>query len=56
MAKTGGWDEAITLMKVGGKATLIIPSKIAYGDRKRSEDIPPYTPLHFEVELVEIVK
>ncbi len=51
-----GWDEALTLMKVGGKATLILPSKIAYGDRKRSEDILPYTPLHFEVELIEIVK
>lgn len=51
-----GWDEALTLMKKGGKATLIIPSKIAYGERKRSEDILPYTPLRFEVELIEIVK
>lgn len=51
-----GWDEALTLMKVGGNATLILPSKIAYGDQKRSEDILPYSPLHFEIELIGIVK
>jgi len=51
-----GWVEALTLMKKGGKATLIIPSKIAYGERKRSADILPYTPLLFEVELIEIVE
>ena len=51
-----GWIEAITLMKIGGKATLILPSKVAYKDKKRSKDILPYTPLRFEVELLEIVK
>ena len=51
-----GWDEALTLMKEGAQATLLIPSKIAYGDRQRSKDILPYTPLRFEVELLEIEK
>lgn len=51
-----GWEEALTLMREGGKATLIIPSKIAYKEKKRSADILPYTPLHFEVELLEIME
>ena len=46
-----GWDEAITLMNVGGKATLIIPSSIAYQSRD-SGSIPAYSTLVFDVELV----
>ena len=48
------WDEGIALMKEGGKATLIAPSKIAYGENGKGKDIPPYTPLLFEVELLEV--
>lgn len=48
-----GWDEGIAMMKKGGKATFIIPSAIAYGDRGAGDLIPPYTPLVFEVELVD---
>lgn len=50
-----GWDEGISMMKVGGKARLIIPSKIAYGDQDRGP-IKAYTPLAFEVELVDVEK
>lgn len=49
-----GWDEAFTMMSAGGKATLIIPSKLAYGDRGMGNDIPAYSPLVFDVELVSI--
>lgn len=49
-----GWDEGIAMMKEGGTAKLLIPSKIAYKDSERGEDIPPYTPLLFEVELLEV--
>jgi len=49
-----GWDEGIALMKAGGKATLVIPSAIAYGATQRGADIPPYSPLVFEVELLEV--
>ncbi len=48
-----GWDEGIAYMKEGGKATLIMPSSLAYGTRG-SGSIPPYTSLIFEVELVDV--
>lgn len=51
-----GWDEGIAMLKVGGKATLIIPSNLAYGERQAGAVIKPYSPLKFEVELIEIVK
>ncbi|HPS62023.1 MAG TPA: FKBP-type peptidyl-prolyl cis-trans isomerase [Bacteroidales bacterium] len=48
-----GWDEGIALMNVGGKATLIIPSKIAYGERDMGQ-IPPFSTLVFDVELMDV--
>ena len=49
-----GWDEGISLMNEGGKAKLVIPSKIGYGEGGSGQRIPPYSTLVFEVELVEV--
>ena len=49
-----GWDEGINYMQVGGKATLIIPSTMAYGS-DGSGPIPGYTTLIFDVELIDIL-
>jgi FKBP-type peptidyl-prolyl cis-trans isomerase FkpA len=48
------WTEGVQRMKVGGKARLVCPSDLAYGDRG-NEGIPGGAALIFEVELLEIV-
>jgi FKBP-type peptidyl-prolyl cis-trans isomerase FkpA/FKBP-type peptidyl-prolyl cis-trans isomerase FklB len=50
------WTEGLQMMKVGGKATLVCPSDIAYGDQGRPPQIKPGATLVFDVELLEIVK
>jgi FKBP-type peptidyl-prolyl cis-trans isomerase len=48
-----GFDQGLILMKEGGKATLLIPSALAYGPGGRYP-IQGYTPLLFDIELVRI--
>jgi len=49
------WTEGVQKMKVGGKAKLVCPASIAYGDRGAPPKIKPGAALVFEVELLEIV-
>ena len=47
-----GWSSALQQMPVGAKWRLVIPSALAYGADGAGELIPPYTPLVFEIELL----
>lgn len=49
-----GFDEALLLFPKGTKATIILPSKLAYGEQG-SPAIPPYMPLVFDIEVVNII-
>ena len=48
------WTEGVQRMKVGGRAHLVCPSDLAYGDQGRPT-IPGGAALVFDVELLEIV-
>lgn len=49
-----GWDEGISLLKVGDKARFVIPSELAYGSRGAGGVIPPNATLIFDVELMNV--
>ena len=49
-----GWDEGVSLLKVGDKARFVIPSNLGYGSRGAGGTIPPDANLIFDVELVDV--
>jgi FKBP-type peptidyl-prolyl cis-trans isomerase len=50
-----GWEEGVMKMNKGEKATLIIPSTLAYGPRG-NQGIAPNSVLLFDIELLDIQK
>lgn len=51
-----GWHEGIALLSQGDKATLFIPSPLAYGEQSQGEIIKANSILVFDIEMVEVVK
>lgn len=50
-----GWTEGVQLMKEGAKYRFFIPYNLAYGERGAGQDIPPYSALIFDVELIKVL-
>jgi FKBP-type peptidyl-prolyl cis-trans isomerase FkpA len=48
------WTQGVQRMKVGGKAQLVCPPELAYGERGAGAKIPPNATLRFEIELLAI--
>jgi|APSaa5957512622_1039677.scaffolds.fasta_scaffold21132_2 peptidylprolyl isomerase len=49
-----GWEEGISMMKKGGRALLVIPPELGYGEEGDGKIIPPNATLIFNVELVDV--
>lgn len=49
-----GWDEGISLLKVGDKARFVIPADLGYGSAGAGGVIPPNATLLFDVELMDV--
>jgi FKBP-type peptidyl-prolyl cis-trans isomerase len=53
MSLIQAWEQAMSTLRQGSVATIIMPSALGYGARG-SQEIPPYSPLVFELEVVSV--
>ena len=51
-----GIEEALGNMRVGGKATLIIPSTMGFGDVAIDKELPANSTVIFDIELIDVQK
>ncbi|SEO03176.1 FKBP-type peptidyl-prolyl cis-trans isomerase FkpA/FKBP-type peptidyl-prolyl cis-trans isomerase FklB [bacterium A37T11] len=51
-----GWTEGLQLMPTGSHYRFYIPYELGYGEHGAGQDIPPYSPLVFDVELLSVKK
>lgn len=49
-----GWTEAVSMMPVGSKWQIFIPSELGYGERGAGANIGPHSTLIFDIELLGI--
>jgi FKBP-type peptidyl-prolyl cis-trans isomerase len=49
-----GFEEGLKKLKKGEKAKLVFPSILGYGAKGSGNNIPPYTPLAFDVEILTV--
>lgn len=49
-----GWDELLPKLKEGGKATVFVPSALAYGVKGREPKVAPNEDLVFYLEVVKV--
>ena len=48
------WQEILPKLRPGAKAVLLVPSAQAYGEKGAGKQIPPNTPLKFEITILKI--
>ncbi len=51
-----GWTEGVQLMPEGSKFRFYIPYQLGYGERGAGQDIPPFSTLIFDIELIKVAK
>ena len=49
-----GWEESVMGMPEGTVMQVVMPSAQAYGPQGAGRDIPPYSPLVFDIEIVSV--
>jgi FKBP-type peptidyl-prolyl cis-trans isomerase FkpA len=51
---TPGLEEAIATLKKGSKATIVVPSKMAFGEQGRGSLVPPFATLVYNVDILNV--
>ena len=51
-----GIEEAVGNMRVGGKATIIVPAMMGFGDIAIDKELPAYSTVIFDLELIDVQK
>jgi FKBP-type peptidyl-prolyl cis-trans isomerase len=50
-----GWTDALLQLKKGSKATIFVPSTLAYGANGKGDKIKPNDNLVFDMEIIDVV-
>ncbi len=50
-----GFQEVVGLMREGGVSEALVPSSMAFGAQGAGQVIQPFTPLYYEIELIDVM-